>query len=85
MRSSTIYYFVLLPKSNESMLCEKKKLGIMNMADIVLGVIFLEIVVSVSIVESAELKKSNLACNIWKQKTLTNGFFGLCERLTNNG
>ena len=42
-------------------------------------------VASLSGAEGAELKKSNLACNIWKQKTLTNGFFGLCERLTNNG
>ncbi|HUU17340.1 MAG TPA: carbohydrate porin [Sedimentisphaerales bacterium] len=57
----------------------------MNKAGIVLGVMFLEIVVSVSGVESAEPKNSNLACNIWKQETLTNGFFGLCERLTNNG
>ncbi len=67
------------------MFCEQKKVNIMNKAGIVLRVIFWGIVVSASAAEDAEPKNSNLACNIWKQETLTNGFFGPCERLTNNG
>ncbi|MFB0553281.1 MAG: carbohydrate porin [Phycisphaerae bacterium] len=57
----------------------------MNRTTVFLSVMLLLSVVNVSGVESAELKKSNLACNIWERETLTDGFFGLCERLSDSG
>ncbi len=85
MRRSTACYFVLLPKLNEPVLCEQRKVSIMSKAGIVFGAMFLEIVASVSGAEGAEPENSSLARNIRKQKNLTNGFFGFCERLTSDG
>jgi porin len=67
------------------MLFEQKKVNITNKTRIVLNVAVLLSMASLSGAEGTELKKSNLTCNILKQETLTNSFFGLCERLADSG
>jgi porin len=57
----------------------------MNKTRTVVSVVLLSSIASLSIAKNAEPEQTERPVNIWQQETLTNGFWGLNDNLSNSG